>query len=101
MAFFGSRNALITPPAIKGDKDAAEIVRAWVAHGDLHVVLRHDAFPDPGGWGVALADLARQVARACDQASGQDPAEVLKRIRMVFDAEWSNPTDEPKGSIVD
>ena len=100
MSLFGPRNALITPPAIKGDKDASEIVRAWVAHGDLHVVLRHDAFPDESAWGVALVDLARHIANAYRQASGRDPADVLKRIRMVFDAEWGNQTDEAVGSIV-
>jgi len=101
MGLFGPRNALITPPAIRGDRAAAEIVRAWVAHGDLHVVLRHDAFPDESAWGVALVDLARHIANAYQQASGRDPTEVLKRIRQVFDAEWGNPTDAPKGSIVE
>jgi hypothetical protein len=48
-----------------------------------------------------LVDLARHIANAYQQASGRDPADVLKRIRTVFDAEWGNQTDEAVGSIVE
>ena len=100
MGLFSKKYELPTPPAIRGDRNAAELLRAWVAHGDLHVVLRHDAFgPDAGAWGVALVDLARHVANAFQQSAGVDPQVVLERIRHVFDAEWAKPTDDPTGSV--
>jgi hypothetical protein len=54
---------------------------------------------DPGNWGVVLADLARHVARSYELTGKVDQTTALKRIRELFEAEWSHPTDEPTGNI--
>jgi hypothetical protein len=41
-----------------------------------------------------LVDIARHAAKAYAK-EGQDPAVVLARIREMFEAEWSAPTDAP------
>ena len=41
-----------------------------------------------------LVDIARHAAKAYAK-EGQDPAIVLARIREMFEAEWSAPTDIP------
>lgn len=99
MGLFGKKNPLSAPPSVGDDPKAAEILRACIVHGDLHVVLRHDAFEDDAAWGLLLVDLARHVANARQQADGRQPAEVLRRIREGFDAEWESPTDEPRGEV--
>jgi hypothetical protein len=42
-----------------------------------------------------LVDVARHAAKAYAK-EGQDPEVVLARIRQIFDAEWSSPTDTPQ-----
>ena len=99
MGLFGRKNALSAPRSVGDDPKSAEILRAWIVHGDLHVVLRHDAFEDDAAWGLLLVDLARHVANARQQSGGREPTEVLQRIRAGFDAEWESPTDEARGQV--
>lgn len=91
--------ALQIPPLAEGDGKAQELVRAWVSQGSLHVSLRPDAFDDAIAWGILLADLARHVSLAVEQMQGTDQAKTLARIRAVMEAEFTGPTDVPKGSI--
>jgi hypothetical protein len=42
-----------------------------------------------------LVDIAKHVAKAYSN-EGHNQDVVLKRIKELFDAEWSSPTDEPK-----
>jgi hypothetical protein len=42
-----------------------------------------------------LVDIARHVAQAYAR-EGATPEAVLKRIKEMFDAEWSKPTDTRK-----
>jgi uncharacterized protein DUF5076 len=86
-------------PEVVGHPDAVEVLRAWVSRGQFHVSLRHDAWSDPAAWGIALADLARHVARA--HASSEVTVHVvLSRIREGLDAELDSPTDEPTGHFL-
>ena len=95
---FGKRpnqNALEAPPMAQSNLAAIEILRVWAAgEGPQQLVLRTN-WKDPGAWGLVLVDIARHVAQAY-ATEGQDPAVALARIRQLFDAEWSAPTDEPQ-----
>ena len=95
---FGKRpnqNALEAPSIAQSNPAAVEILRVWAAvEAPQQLVLRTN-WKDPGAWGLVLVDIARHVAQAYE-AEGQDPAVVLARIRQLFDAEWSAPTDEPQ-----
>lgn len=89
-------------------KKAEECLRMWQTDGKLFVILRPSTFEDPFGWGIALADAAQHIARACThdgalQREGPDGEvvivsreEVVDRIREGFDAELDSPTDEAK-----
>ena len=90
---------LVVPPEAHSDSNAAEVLRAWVVHGDLHCSLKPTIWPEPGHWGILLADVARHVAAAFQQHSGLSPIESLARIRAAFDAELDDPTDTPKGGF--
>jgi hypothetical protein len=91
---------LPVPPAALKDPNATEIARIWAAGGKQQVSLATELWNDPMAWGLMLVDLARHVANAYCQTEGRDPADVLRRIRAGLDAEWSSPTDAPKGRLM-
>lgn len=91
---FGRRNhpqQLDPPPIAHSDTNAVEILRVWAVPGQAQQVSLQATYEDPGAWGLMLADLARAY-----EQDGHNPDQILDRIRQLFDAEWSNPTDEPK-----
>ena len=92
---FGKRqnsNALETPPIADSDSNAVEVLRVWAAPGQPQQLTLRTTWKDAGAWGLLLADVARHAANAYGN-EGADPNEVLSRIRALFDAEMSSPTD--------
>ncbi len=84
---------LPVPDAVKDDENAVELVRAWVASGDLHIAVATGLWKDPAAWGIMIVDLAKHVARAYETEEGKDYEHTLLRIKSGFDAEWGSPTD--------
>jgi hypothetical protein len=95
-----SKDELVIPPEALEDENASEVLRAWIAHEKLFCVLKPEGFEDVGSWGILLADVARHITNGLAEARGLDKEESLKRIRELFDAELSEPTDEPTGDFV-
>jgi len=89
------------PPSARSDKQARELVRAWVAHGGLHCSLSVDNWGEEerAAWGILLTDVARHVADALHKSKNWDKAETIAEIRRVFNAELDHPTDEPQGKF--
>jgi hypothetical protein len=96
----GQTRELPVPAAVSSAENAFEIARIWITEDCQHISLATDIWNDPAAWGLMLVDLARHVARAYEQREGRDPEKVLARIKEGFDAEWNNPTDTPKGNIL-
>jgi len=99
---FNSKRQLNPPPVAK-KKNSQEILRVWSGTNLPMEVVIETLWADPGNWGIALVDIARHlaksyVARGLKTTSGDilSEADVLARIRELFDAEWSSPTDTPK-----
>jgi hypothetical protein len=92
-------NELPMPPLAAAAARAAEVARVWIADGKQHVTLNALAWNDPAAWGLLLADLAKHVASAYQQAEDRDYSEVLGRIKDSFDMEWNHATDSPTGSF--
>ena len=92
---------LMIPPSARSDKQARELVRAWVAHGGLHSSLSVDNWGEEErmAWGILLTDVARHVADALYKSKSWDKAETIAEIRRVFNAELDHPTDEPEGKF--
>jgi hypothetical protein len=90
---------LVIPPIAAADPRARELIRVWAAEGSQHVSIAADSWEDPAAWGIALVDLARHISRAYEQMGKGEATAMLDRIREGFDAEWSQATDLPKGSI--
>ena len=83
----------LSPPPIAEDiPTAVEVLRVWAAPGNPQQLTLRTTWKDPGAWGLLLVDVARHVAQAYE-SEGRDSEEVLRRIRDLFEAEWSHPTD--------
>src|SRR5262245_46377339 len=82
------------PPAVHGDPNPRELLRAWAAHKQLHVIFNPlELWDDPASWGMFLVDIARHAARAYEQEGVCSAKVALEKIRDGFDAEWGAPTD--------
>lgn len=79
------------PPIAVSHSEAVEVLRVWAMPGSPQQMTLRTCWKDPGAWGLLLADVARHAAQAY-QREGQNPEQVLARIRQLFDAEWSSPT---------
>jgi len=90
---------LNVPVEVEADPKATEVLRAWVAGGGLVCNLRPSTWPDPGAWGIVLADVARHVANALREDRGDEPSATVAKIRDLFNKELNHPTDEPSGSF--
>lgn len=94
-------NELPIPPLARSDKNAQEVVRAWVAHEELHCSLHVDSRGDAEKlfWGILMTDIVRHVSNALHDAKGWNKVETIQEIRRVFNAELDNPTAEPSGQF--
>ena len=86
-------------PPIALEKGGAEVLRAFVVEGRLHVSLRR-AFEEPEVWGVLIADVARHAARIFATETKISEGAALEKIRNMFDAEMDTPTDPGSTSAV-
>jgi hypothetical protein len=90
------KNQLAIPPAAADDPKAFELVRAWVAQGDLHVSLQMGGWDDPTAWGVVLADLVRHVARFYAEQKHLQPEQTIGRVRDAMDRELDGEEESPE-----
>ena len=91
--------SLPIPPAAETDPKAIEVLRVWIAHKNQHVSLETGIWKDPAAWGIMLVDLAKHVANAYEQSSGESAQQILMRVKEAFDAEWDHSTDNPTGFL--
>jgi hypothetical protein len=95
---FGKRKntrELDPPPQAQGDPEASEVMRVWAVPEQGQVVALRTTWKDPGAWGLMLVDVARHAANAYAN-EGMPRTEALARIKALFDAEWSSPTDDAR-----
>jgi Domain of unknown function (DUF5076) len=95
-----AKNQLVIPPAAANDPKAFELVRAWVAQGDLHVSLQMGGWDDPTAWGIVLADLMRHVARFYEEQKHLQPEQTMRRVRDAMDRELDGEEESPEDERV-
>lgn len=95
-----AKHQLAIPPGAAADAKAFELVRAWVAQGDLHVSLQMGGWDDPTAWGVVLADLVRHVARFYQEQKRLNPEQTIARVRDAMDAELDGEEDDAESDLV-
>lgn len=97
------------PPEIDGDGAATELIRVWLAHGELHVSmllggLRQDSEDnerkEPEAWGHLLADLARHVANGLHQSHDWSQRWIIARIRQEIIDNLADETHSIEGSYL-
>ena len=93
---FGKKSIreLEVPPIANTNSQAVEVLRVWAVPGQPQQLTLRTTWKDSGAWGVLLVDIARHAAKAYAN-EGQNPTDVLARIRQLLDAEFSKPTDVP------
>ena len=94
------KNQLEIPRGVVSDPKAFELVRAWVAQGDLHVSLQMGGWDDPTAWGVVLADLVRHVARFYAEQKRLDTEQTIARVRDAMDTELDGEDAGSEGDLV-
>lgn len=87
------------PPAARDAKRAVELLRMWAADGQQHVSIATGLWDDPASWGIALADLARHVAKAYALTATMPEEDAFERILAGLTAELEMATDEPGGRL--
>ena len=94
------------PPAALQDPNAVEMLRVWVAGGQLHCSLKVGMYRDGMGideelaWGTILADAARHVARALQRDGTVSEADSLAKLVAAFNDEVAAPSSELRGGFV-
>lgn len=99
-------NELPIPEAALRDPDSVEMLRVWVAEGQLHCSLKVGMYRDGMGideevaWGTILADAARHIAKALQDSGNPNEIESLAKLVAKFNDEVSAPSSELKGGFV-
>lgn len=94
------------PKAAVQDPDSVEMLRVWVAGGQLHCSLKVGMYRDGMGideevaWGTILADAARHIAKALQGDGNLNEIDTLAKLAAKFNEEVSMPSSELKGGFV-
>jgi hypothetical protein len=94
------------PEAALKDPNSVEMLRVWVAGGQLHCSLKVGMYRDGMGideeaaWGTILADAARHIAKALQDGANLNETESLAKLVAKFNDEVSVPSSELKGGFV-
>jgi hypothetical protein len=93
----------IIPPEALTDPKRRELLRAWVAHQNLHVsiFIPDDWGAKPAHWGIAFTDIIRHLADAYQKQHGIAPEETIRQIREMIDTEFASPTSGVTGDFVE
>jgi hypothetical protein len=94
------KQPLPAPAAAASDAEAVEFIRAWKAGDAMRVALKHDAWRQPEAGGIALADIVRPFADACEKSQGWPRKEIIKQVAAMFQTELKQPADKPEGGFV-
>lgn len=94
------------PEAALQDPNSVEMLRVWVAAGQLHCSLKVGMYRDGMGideeiaWGTILADAARHIAKALQSGGNLNETESLAKLVAKFNQEVAAPSSELKGGLV-
>lgn len=93
---FGRSNNELEKPPISREQGSFEILRVWGGNDLPQQCALNTTWEDPGAWGLLLVDIARHAAKAYGSTGNITEQEAMERIKLLFDAEWEEPTDVPK-----
>ncbi len=82
----------LADPPVAAEHGGQEVLRAFVANGDLSVSLIR-AFDNPEMWGMRLVDVVRHVSRIYATEDRLSETDVQVKILAMMSAELLDPTD--------
>ncbi len=99
---------LTIPTETTGDKNATEMMRLWLAHGNLHVSLLLGMWEDAeecniderDAWGELLADTIQHIANGLHQSHGWNKEQTAIRITNSFLKNIKSPQGVITGEYV-
>ena len=100
------KNERQIPEAALRDKDSVEMLRVWIAERKLHCSMKVGMYQEgmkmseERAWGIILADVARHLANALQEAYSKDPRDTVARIREAFAKELDAPTSKAEGDFI-
>lgn len=86
------------PDAVIADDDAVEMLRVWTAEKTMYCSMKVGMYQETrqiseeAVWGIILADVARQVSDALQQAYPDPKADSLAKVRDHFLNELRMPS---------
>lgn len=88
------------PDGVVDADQAVEVLRAWVADGNLQVIFDPETFRhDVSEWGRLLSDIAQHVATAVEMDGQMNRNEALAQLHDAFDLNMHNPDVAMSGRI--
>ncbi len=75
------------PDGIREADQAIEVLRAWIADGQLNVIFDPETFQhDASEWGRLLSDIAHHIAHAVELDGQMSRHDAISTIRESFEA---------------
>ncbi len=94
------------PKAALQDPYSVEMLRVWIAAGQLHCSLKVGMYCDGMGideeiaWGTILADAARHIAKALQSGYNINETEALAKLVATLNAEVAVSSSEIEGGFI-
>ena len=94
------------PEAALLDENSVEMLRVWIADKRLHSSLKIGMYretmkvKEEKAWGRILADVARHIADALEEAYSANREDSLSEIRAAFNRQLDEPKTSVKGDFV-
>lgn len=95
-------NALAIPAAAQADGNSIHMLSAWIANKGLHCEMNLEMWEkgdEPAGWGMLLAEVVRQIAKAERAKSGAKPDQTIDAIIESLLDELNDPESPAPGSF--
>lgn len=95
---------LTIPSAVQEDDQSIQMLSAWIARQGLHCAINVGMWEtqgrdEPEAWGMLLAEVVRQIAKAAREKSGAKPDQTIDAIVDSLLNELNDPASPAPGSF--
>lgn len=104
----GTGPELPRPGATYADPNATEMIRVWLAQGNLQIAIRLGMWAEAGdpatderdAWGYLLADVVQQISHGLAEQCGWDAHETAQRVQSAL-LKNADGGGNPSGRFID
>jgi hypothetical protein len=93
------------PEAALRDKNSVEMLRVWIAEGQMYCSIKVGMYEDSANisegraWGILLADVTRHLANAILDEYSVDRSDSILEIKESYLQELGKPTTKVSGEF--